>query len=56
MEEAVGELQTRLTAVQAALEGNVQSGLIWLRSFNGLPNKDINEWLSRFETLAKFHT
>ena len=56
MEEAVGELQTRLTAVQAALEGNLQSGLFQLRSFNGLPNEDINEWLSRFETLAKFHT
>ena len=55
MEEVVSEIQTQLTAVQAALEGNTQSGLFQLRSFNGLPNEDINEWLSRFETLAKFH-
>ena len=55
MEATVNELQTQLSAVQAALEGNLQSGLFQLHSFNGLPNEDINEWLSRFETLAKFH-
>ena len=52
MEELVSEIQTQLTAVQAALEGNTQSGL---RSFNGLPNEGINKWLSCLETLAKFH-
>ena len=55
MEATVNELQTQLTAVQAALEGNLQPSLFQLHSFNGLPNEDINEWLSRFETLAKFH-
>ena len=39
MEELVSEIQTQLTAVQAALEGNNQSGL---RSFNGLQNEGIN--------------
>ena len=56
MEATVNELQTQLSAVQAALEGNLQSGLFQLHSFNGLPNEDINEWLSRFEALAKFHS
>ena len=44
MEATVNELQTQLTAVQATLEGNLQSSLFQLHSFNGLPNKDINEW------------
>ena len=42
--------------IQAALEGNLQSSLFQLHSFNGLPQEDINEWLSRFEALATFHS
>ena len=55
MEATVNELQTQFSAVQAALEGNLQSVLFQLHSFNGLLNEDINEWLSCFETLAKCH-
>ena len=55
MEAMLNELQTQLTAVQAALEGNLQSNLFQLHSLNDLPDKDINERLSRFKTLATCH-
>ncbi len=55
MEDQVNQLQNQLAAVQAAIEGNAQSNLFQLRQFHGLANEDINYWLSRFETLAKFN-
>ncbi len=55
MEDQVNQLQNQLAAVQAAIEGNAQSNLFQLRQFHGLANEDINDWLSRFETLAKFN-
>ena len=55
MEDQVNQLQNALAAVQAAIEGNAQSNLFQLRQFHGLANEDVNDWLSRFETLAKFN-
>ena len=56
MEATVNELQTQVSAIQMALERNLQSSLFQLHSFNGLPYEDKNEWLSRFEALATFHS
>ncbi len=47
----VNELQSQMSAMQAALEGNSQASLFKPRTFNGFPTEDINEWLSKFETL-----
>ncbi len=57
MEAQVTQIRDQLVAVQAAIESNAtqSNNLFQLRQFNGLPNEDINEWLSRFEALAKFN-
>ena len=52
---AVNELQNQMTAMQAALEGNSQANPFKQRPFNGFPNEDVNEWLSKFERFAKFY-
>ena len=54
--ETVNNLQTQLTAVQAALDGNSNSGLFKHPMFNGLPNEDVNEWLAKFDRLSKFYS
>ncbi len=41
--------------VQAAFEGNSQSGLFKQQTFMGMRNEDINKWLAKFERLAKFY-
>ena len=51
----VNELQNQMTAMQAAFEGNSQASLFKPRSFNGFPNEDVNEWLSKFDRFAKFY-
>ena len=51
----VNELQTQMTAIQAALEGNAQSGLFRQAPFCGGPNENVNEWLTKFERLSKFY-
>ena len=51
----VNELQTQMTAVQAALEGTGQASLFKPRPFSGLPSEDINEWLMKFERFVKFY-
>ena len=43
MNATVNELQTQMTAVQAALEGTGQASLFKPRPFSGLPSEDINE-------------
>ena len=55
MNATVNELQTQMTAVQAALEGTGQASLFKPRPFSGLPSEDINEWLMKFERFAKFY-
>ena len=55
IEATVTELQIQLTAVQAAIEGSGQSGLFKPRSFTGLPNEDIKEWLEKFDRFARFY-
>ena len=55
IEATATELQTQLTAVQAAIEGSGQSGLFKPRSFTGLPNEDIKEWLEKFDRFARFY-
>ena len=55
VEATVQELQTQLTAVQAAIEGNSQSSIFKPRSFSGLPSEDVNEWLGKFERFSKFY-
>ena len=51
----VTELQTQLTAVQAAIQGLGQSHLFKRRSFTGLPNEDIKECLKSFDHFARFY-
>ena len=51
----VNELQTQMTAIQAASEGNAQSGLFRQAPFCGGPNENVNEWLTKFERLSKFY-
>ena len=51
----VNELQTQMTAIQAALEGNAQSGLFRQAPFCGGPNENVHEWLTKFERLSKFY-
>ena len=55
MNATVNELQTQMTAVQAALAGTGQASLFKPRPFSGLPSEDINEWLMKFERFAKFY-
>ena len=55
-EETVNNLQTQLTAVQAAIEGNSQGSIFKPKTFSGALNEDINEWLSKFERFAKFYS
>ena len=50
--ETVNNVQTQVTAVQAALDGNSNSGLFMHPMFNGLPNEDVNEWLAKFDRLS----
>ena len=51
----IDHLQTQMTAVQAALEGNSQITVIKPRPFNGLPSEDLNEWLLKIKRFAKFY-
>ena len=55
MQATVNDLQDQMTAVHAALEGKGQAGLFKPCCFSGLPNEDINEWLSKFDHDAKFY-
>ena len=55
-EATVNELQTQMTAVQAAIEGNSQSSLFKPRPFSGSPSEDVNEWLSKFERFSRFYS
>ncbi len=55
IEATVTNLQTQLTAVQAALDGNSNSGLFKQPTFSGLPNEDVNEWVIKFDRLSKFY-
>ena len=52
----VDNLQTQLSAVQAAIDGNTNSSLFKQPPFNGLPNEDVNEWLAKFDRLSKFYS
>ena len=56
IEEAVNNLQTQLTAVQAAIEGNSQVSLFKPRAFSGALHEDVQEWLAKFERFAKFYS
>ena len=47
MEATVQELQERVTAMQAALEGNAQSGLFKQALFSGYQTEDVNEWIAK---------
>ena len=51
----VDNLQTQFSAVQAAIDGNANSSLFKQPLFNGLPNKDVNEWLAKFDRLSQFY-
>ena len=53
--DQVSELQSQMTAVQAALEGNAQSSLFKQPPFHGFPNEDVNEWLLKYERISKFY-
>ena len=55
MEATVQELQERVTAMQAALEGNAQSGLFKQPPFSGYQTEDVNEWIAKFNRLARFY-
>ena len=55
MAEAVNNLQTQLTAVQAALDGSSTSSLFKHPMFNGHPNEDVYEWLAKFDRISKFY-
>ena len=55
MEATVEELQNRVSAMQAALEGNAQSGLFKQPPFSGFQNEDVNEWVVKFNRLARFY-
>ena len=53
--ETVNNLQSQLSAVQAAIEGNSQASMFKPRSFTGALSDDVNEWLEKFERFAKFY-
>ena len=53
---SVHELQSQMSAMQAALEGNSQSSLFKPKMFNGFPTEDVNEWLLQFERYSKFYS
>ena len=55
IEATVNNLQTQLTAVQAAIEGSSQASIFKPRPFTGALNEDINEWLAKFDRFAKFY-
>ena len=55
MEATVEELQNRVSALQSALEGNAQSGLFKQPPFSGFQNEDVNEWVVKFNRLARFY-
>eukprot|EP00794_Sanderia_malayensis_P016316 gene16316-biopygen11996 len=57
MEAQFNNIESRLTAMQAAIDGqpSAPTGLFQLRQFQGLPNEDVNDWLSRFEALSRFN-
>lgn len=53
--ETVNDLQTQLTAIQAAVEGTSQTSLLKkVRPFTGMPSEDVDEWLVKFDFLAEF--
>ena len=51
----MNNLQTQLTAVQAAIEGSSQASIFKPRPFTGALNEDINEWLAKFDRFARFY-
>ena len=53
--ETVNNLQSQLTAVQAAIEGNSQASMFKPRPFTGALSEDVNEWLAKFDRFAKFY-
>ena len=53
--ETVNNLQSQLTAVQAAIEGNSQASMFKPRPFTGTLSEDVNEWLAKFDRFAKFY-
>ena len=55
METRFDDMENQMMNVQAALEGNSQSGLFKQPTFTGMRNEDINQWLAKFERLAKFY-
>lgn len=55
MEARFDDMENQMMNVQAALEGNSQSGLFKQPTFTGMRNEDINQWLAKFERLAKFY-
>eukprot|EP00794_Sanderia_malayensis_P011456 gene11456-12653_t len=55
MERTIEDLQNRLAAMQAAVEGNAQSGLFKTPHFSGLPHEDVNEWVKKFDRLSNFN-
>ena len=56
LQSTVDTLQTQLSAVQAAIDGNTKSSLFTKPPFNGYPTKDINEWLANFDRLSTFYS
>ena len=54
--ETVNNLQSQLTAVQAAIEGNSQASMFKPRPFTGTLSEDVNEWLAKFDRFAKFYS
>ena len=55
MEATVHKLQERVTAMQAALEGNAHSGLFKQPPFSGYQTEDVNEWIAKFNRLTRFY-
>ena len=55
IEATVNNLQTQLTAVQAAIEGNSQISMFKPRPFSGALHEDVNEWTAKFDRFAKFY-
>ena len=56
LQSTVDNLQTQLSAVQAAIDGSTNSSLFKQPPFNGFKTEDINEWLAKFEKLSKLYS
>lgn len=51
----VNNLQSQLSAIQAAIEGNSQASMFKPTPITGALSDDVNEWLAKFERFAKFY-